>query len=67
MLGAWLALGAILVPIASSRGQAPPGDATGVIAGHIRLTTHVRAPLPANAYPSRSIGKHDAPAVPEIS
>ncbi len=39
---------------------------TGTITGHIRLTTKVRAPLPANAYPSRSIGKHDAPATPEI-
>jgi plastocyanin len=26
----------------------------------------VRAPLPANAYPSRSIGKHEAPPIPEI-
>jgi plastocyanin len=66
LLGAWFALGGILVPIALSRAQAPPGDAAGVIAGHIRLTTHVRAPLPGNAYPSRSIGRHDAPAIPEI-
>ena len=39
----------------------------GTIAGHIKLTARVRAPLPANAYPSRSIGKHEAPATPEIS
>jgi hypothetical protein len=38
----------------------------GTIAGHIRLTTKVRAPLPANLYPTRSISRHDAPATPEI-
>jgi plastocyanin len=38
----------------------------GTIAGHIRLTTKVRAPLPANVYPTRSISKHDAPPTPEI-
>ena len=38
----------------------------GSISGHIKLMTRVRAPLPANAYPSRSIGRHEAPAVPEI-
>jgi len=43
--------------------QAPD---SGTISGHIKLTTRVRAPLPANAYPSRSIGKHEAPATPEI-
>jgi hypothetical protein len=47
--------------------QAPDaGTATGSITGHIRLTTKIRAPLPANAYPSRSIGKHEAPTLPEI-
>jgi plastocyanin len=65
LLGVWLALGAILVPIAPSRAQVPD-EATGSIVGHIRLTTHVRAPLPGSAYPSRSIGKHDAPPVSEI-
>jgi plastocyanin len=39
---------------------------TGSIAGHVRLTTRIRTPLPANVYPSRSIGRHDAPAAPEI-
>jgi plastocyanin len=39
---------------------------TGAIVGHIRLTSRVRAPLPANAYPSRSIGKHEAPAASEV-
>ena len=43
--------------------QAPQ---SGSITGHIKLTTRVRAPLPANAYPSRSIGKHDATSAPEI-
>ena len=38
----------------------------GSISGHIRLTTRLRAPLPANAYPSRSIGKHEASPAPEI-
>jgi plastocyanin len=38
----------------------------GSITGHIKLTTRIRAPLPANAYPSRSIAKHDAPSTPEI-
>jgi hypothetical protein len=44
-------------------GQAPQ---SGSISGHIRLTTRLRAPLPANAYPSRSIGKHEASPAPEI-
>ena len=46
--------------------QAPPGDGTGSITGHIRLTTKIRAPLAASAYPSRTIGKHEAAAIPEI-
>ena len=66
MLGAWFALGAILAPVVPSRAQASQSEATGTIFGHIKLTTHVRAPLPANAYPSRSIGKHEASAIPEI-
>ena len=44
---------------------AQPQD-TGSIAGHIRLTAKVRAPLPANAYPSRAIGRHEAPTTPEV-
>ena len=47
------------VPLA----QAPQ---TGSITGHIRLTTRIRAPLPANAYSSRAIGKHEQPPIPEI-
>ncbi len=39
---------------------------TGSITGHIRLTTRIRAPLPANAYSSRAIGKHEQPPIPEI-
>ncbi len=45
--------------------RAQPGE-TGSIAGHIKLTAKVRAPLAANAYPSRAIGKHEAPAIPEV-
>jgi len=44
----------------------PAQPETGSITGHVRLTTRIRAPLPANVYPSRSIGRHDAPAAPEI-
>ena len=61
--GACLAGVVILAPFAASRAQAPE---TGTIAGHIKLTARVRAPLPANAYPSRAVGKHDAPGIPEI-
>jgi hypothetical protein len=64
--GACLAFVAMLVPPAVPRAQAPAGDDTGVITGHIRLTTRIRAPLPANAYPSRAVGKHEAPSIPEI-
>lgn len=49
--------------LASSLAQTPQ---SGTIIGHVTLTTRVRAPLPANAYPSRAIGKHDAPTTPEI-
>jgi plastocyanin len=38
----------------------------GSIAGRVRLTAKVRSPLPSNVYPSRTIGKHAAPAIPEI-
>jgi len=61
--GAWLALGALFLALAAPQAQAPD---TGTITGHITLTTRVRARLPANAYPSRSIGKHEAPPIPEI-
>ena len=47
------------------RAQAPEAG-TGSSTGHIKLTTRIRSKLPANAYPSRSIGKHDAPPIPEI-
>jgi plastocyanin len=58
----------MLAPLPALRAQAPAGEAagSGTIIGHIKLTAHVRAPLAANAYPSRSIGKHDGPAIPEI-
>ena len=48
---------------------APPAAApeSGAIAGHVKLTTHVRgAPLPSNAYPTRQLGAHEHPATPEI-
>ena len=38
----------------------------GTISGHVKLTARVRAPLPSNVYPSRTIGKHVAPTIPEI-
>ena len=63
MLGRFTA-GAFFAALTIVAGAQTPEP--GTIAGHIRLTTKVRAPLPANAYPSRSIGKHDAPAAPEI-
>jgi plastocyanin len=40
---------------------------TGTIAGHVTLTTRVPgARLPSNTYPTRSVGHHQAPAIPEI-
>ena len=67
-LGAPVALGAVVLAAlaAAPRAQAPDMAPMGAINGHIRLTARVRAPLPANAYPSRSIGRHDAPPAPEI-
>ena len=59
---ALLCLAAINAP---THAQAP-APATGTIAGRVRLTAKVRAPLPANVYPTRTIGKHTAPAIPEI-
>ena len=44
----------------------PADTATGSIAGHVRLTARIRAPLPANVYPARTIGRHVAPSIPEI-
>ncbi len=47
----------------------PAQPATGSITGHVRLATRIRSPLPANVYPSRSIGRHEAvaaSAAPEI-
>ena len=39
---------------------------TGTITGHVKLTARVRSPLPSNVYPSRTIGKHAGPTIPEI-
>ena len=52
--------------VALLAGPAAQSQETGSIAGHIKLTARVRAPLPANPYPSRAIGRHEAPAMPEI-
>jgi plastocyanin len=38
----------------------------GTISGRVKLTARIRSPLPSNVYPSRTIGKHVAPAIPEI-
>ena len=61
-----LTFGALLVLRPAPSAQAPAGDTAGSIAGHIKLTTKIRSPLAASAYPSRSIGKHEAPSIPEI-
>jgi plastocyanin len=45
-------------------GQAPE---TGVIAGHVRLTTRIKGrALPSTAYPTRAVGEADPTAIPEI-
>jgi plastocyanin len=58
------ALACVAAATAAIAGAQAP--AAGAIAGHVKLTSRVRAPLPSNVYPSRTIGKHDAPATPEI-
>jgi plastocyanin len=65
-LPATLAVAVLGALAASPIAQTPGNDAAGSIVGHIKLTTKIRAPLAANAYPSRSIGKHEAPAIPEV-
>jgi len=55
-------VGLVLTTVALTHAQ----PETGSITGHVRLATRIRSPLPANVYPSRSIGRHDAPAAPEI-
>jgi hypothetical protein len=45
-------------------GQSPE---TGRVIGRVRLTTKVPGkPLASTAYPRRTVGDHDAPALPEI-
>ena len=53
---------------AGPRAQTTDGTAPGVgtISGRVKLTARVRSPLPSNVYPSRTIGKHTAPTIPEI-
>ena len=53
----------VAVTVALPRAQTAE---TGAIAGHVKLTAHVRSPLPSSAYPARTIGKHSAPVIPEI-
>lgn len=58
-----LVAGLALSPAAALR---QPAD-TGTIAGHVKLTPRVPgARLPANAYPTRSVGRRILPAIPEI-
>jgi len=38
----------------------------GTIAGHVRLKARVHTRLPSSAYPTRTVGNHTPPAVPEI-
>jgi plastocyanin len=39
---------------------------TGTVAGHVKLTSRIRAPLPSNVYPTRTVGKPERAATPEI-
>ncbi len=65
-------LAAVLLLLAAPGGAQGPeacavgAEGCGSLTGHVRLTARVKAPLPANAYPSRSIGRHDPPPMPEI-
>jgi plastocyanin len=62
----WLYISALCLASAAAvvAGQAAP---TGRITGHVRLTTRVRGtPLASTAYPRRSVGDHDAAALPDI-
>jgi hypothetical protein len=50
--------------VAAPVGQTP--DA-GSIVGHVTLTTRMRgSALPSTAYPGRTVGRHELPAIPEI-
>ena len=64
-----VALMCLAAATAGPRAQtADSGTATGVgtISGRVKLTARIRSPLPSNVYPSRTIGKHAAPTIPEI-
>jgi hypothetical protein len=60
---------ALIAAAPAAPAAAPPQSAaTGSVKGHVTLTRRMRGTaLPTAAYPSRAIGRHDAPAVPEIS
>jgi plastocyanin len=60
-----VALVCVVATTLRPRAQTPEGG-TGTISGRVRLTARVRSPLPSSVYPSRTIGKHVAPAIPEI-
>ena len=60
LLTLWLAL-----VVASLSAQSPD---RGSVTGKVTLTKRIRgAALPSSAYPARALGRHDAPAIPEIS
>jgi plastocyanin len=61
-----VALAWVVVATALPAAPAAQAVATGAIAGRVKLTARVRTPLPSNVYPSRTIGKHTAPVIPEI-
>jgi plastocyanin len=53
--------------LALAAAAAAQSPATGRVTGHVRLTAHIRGkPLPSAVYQRRTIGDHDAPALPEI-
>lgn len=55
----------LMLVIAAPGAQAPD---RGAIRGRVTLTKRVRGTaLPSTAYPTRAIGRHDAPPIPEIS
>jgi plastocyanin len=55
---------ALVLAASAPAGQSPE---TGRVIGRVRLTTRLPGkPLASAAYPRRTIGDHDAPALPEI-
>jgi copper binding plastocyanin/azurin family protein len=57
---------ALLLILSDAVPEAQPSS-TGRVTGHVTLTRRVRGTaLPSTAYPARSFGRRDNPAVPEI-